>query len=405
MPAPPAGLVTALRNGTATRHIFFKLDHSAGLVLAWDGIGEFALGADVYQGVRGMMQVQGVTHSADVQNHALEVVLNGVSLAAMQVTDPDIRGRSALLFAVWLDENGNQIASRTIFSGYGDILRTKIERDTLQLTVRIRAKMADWGSVPRAYYTPGSHNRLYPADTGFSQVKNLENATINGWSKDIESAGETLVRVTPQVYFQTNINGIKAGTTNFGMGVSNGAITPFPVQLVSVAGAATTLLEETSGAAVNAAAGFAQVGGVNVYLDIVGDIRSAGGKKLLKSGGSVSTDQVRQGKVPISDGTATTETLNTETYGSFSGFRRSALAAGAADNKRWVYAEKDTFVSSASLAGYSEVGTGAAVTIASGKMQVSGADCHVSTTGVILSPSGRRISLTADTSKYFRIWV
>lgn len=408
MPAPPSGLVTALRTGTAARHLFLYLDHSQGAVRAWDGIGEFTFGGNTYLGVGGMVSIQGVSNSADVQNHVLEILLNGAPLSALQITDPDIRGRAATLTAVWLDEDGGVSASRIVFSGVGDNLRSKIDRDTVSLNARIRAKMADWGTIPRAFYTPGSHNRIYPADTGFNQVKNLENATVNGWSKDVESTGETLVSQFPASNKYTNTTLVLLGTTNFGMGVIANVTTPFGLRTAPLTGGGGSgFIEETSGASVvgrNVSPYAIQVGGINAYLGIDGAVRSAGGKRIHITGGNAVSDGLRIGKAQTSDGAITAEVLLTETISASGYFRRSTYAAGAGDNRRVVYVEKGGFVGSAILGGYSEQGTGAAVSVVSGRLSCGGADCRVSTTGVIVSATGKRIITTADATKYLRVW-
>lgn len=195
MPAPPAELVAATRAGTAARHMFFKLEHVDGDVLAWDGIGEYVFDGDVYLGVAGLAQIQGVSNSHDLQNHRVECTLNAVPLPALAHVNPSIRDAPAQLAAVWIDgDTGEIVASRIMFAGLGDVLRSRVDGETLTITASIRALAADWSTVPRAYYNDVDQQRRFPGDTGCQFTTTLENAVIAGWQATPGSAADLLYR-------------------------------------------------------------------------------------------------------------------------------------------------------------------------------------------------------------------
>lgn len=181
MGAPPTALINALRGGTVFRHLFFRMTHPQGTVLAWDGIGEIEFAGETYVGVGSFGEIGGVSNSGDIQNHLLEITLNAVPYDVLRTTDPNIAGEAAKLSAVWLSEAGEAVASRTLFLGKGSFMRLKTEEETATLRVFLRGPAVDWTTVPRSYYTPADQQRLFAADTGFSQVAGLENAVIAGW--------------------------------------------------------------------------------------------------------------------------------------------------------------------------------------------------------------------------------
>jgi hypothetical protein len=200
MPAAPTELVAAVRAGTCARHHFFKMTHTSGTVLAWDGVGDFVFNGDTYLGVASLMEIGGVSNSADIQNHAVSVKLNGVPLSDFRGVEPSIRGQTALLYAVWISvDTGIVLGYKLLFSGLGDYLTTRFSGDTVQLAANIRAPHADWSVVPRAYYTGVDQARLYPGDTGCDLVSRLENAVIAGWQATPGSVADLL-------YYRANMS-------------------------------------------------------------------------------------------------------------------------------------------------------------------------------------------------------
>lgn len=201
MAAPSSTLVDAIRQGTAARHILFRMEHPDGAILAWDGIGPLEYGGETYTGVGNFLEINGASQSWEVQNYHVEVALNGVPVSAFYGTTTKIRGQPASLRAVWLlAESRTILATKILFSGFGNFVTSRVNADTLTIKAALRSKIADWGVVPGWYYTPVDQNRLYEDDTGCSQVQKLENAVIAGWQGTGGGAAPTNL-----IYYRANL--------------------------------------------------------------------------------------------------------------------------------------------------------------------------------------------------------
>ena len=418
MPAPPSALLTALRSGVVARHIFFYIDHPAGAVRIWDGLGVMAFNGNDYLGVGGLAEVSGVSNSADLQNHSPAVTLNRVPMTALQSNTSDVRNRVATIAAGYYNEAGTLFASRTIFSGVGDVLITKINESEARLTLKLRGRIADWSLAPRAYYTPNDQAAMYPGitDTGFNLVRTLENVNISGWSVNPESSGGrigrtgmmlrdvgtgTLMHATAKggliVIQSTGVYGVYRGRIGFN-------ILDFEAFEEDVSGAKTDVASNTA---------YLNFSGNNAYVDTTGDGRTAGGKKLFPDTQTV-TNYVKRLATIEANGTATAETIDL-----VSAIFRNGAGTNYDMLKRstgtLTYAATDTsaaiinnvrgfvFLTGSTLChivsqntghtatSYVEDVTNIAVAITANKLTVSGLNCVVSTTGVVLSAAGRRI--------------
>jgi hypothetical protein len=432
MPAPPSNLITALRGGVVARHLFFYLDHPSGAVRVWDGIGEMIFGGSTYLGVGGLASIEGLSNSADLQNHSPSVALNRVPLTTLQSNTSNVRNRTATIAVGFFNEAGALIASRTLFTGKGDYLITKITEDEARVTLKLRGKISDWSLAPRAYYTPNDQAALYPSvtDRGLDSVRSLENANVSGWASTVESSGGNIGRVgmmlrdsgTGTLMHATGRGGIiciSTGGTYF--------VYQSRIGLNNLTGQAFE--EETSGATTNVASvtGYLNFSGANAYVDSSGDGRSAGGKLIFPVTTS-TTQKVKRLATIASNGTATAETVNVASAifrngagTNYDMFHRStgSLTYGALDTSAAIINNVRGFVfitgstlchisnqnTGHTVTSYVEDVTNTAVSISGSRLQVSGVNCVVSTTGVILSSGGRRIKPSGgdSTTDYLRV--
>jgi hypothetical protein len=424
------------------------MDHSQGPIYAWDGVGTFTYGGHDYLGVAGYVQIEGVSNSGDIQNHDIYVTLNGAGLTqladigirqecvdlgpALATTDLNIRGRAVTLTLVWLAEDGTIVDSQLILKGKGDIVKINGVGDTFAIKARIRPPIAAWDSPPRSYYTPEDQAEKFAGDTGFDFVADLQNATVSGWSNVAEIGGGNIFMYapgSPYVYYHpiaNTLTNVLLGDDAWGI-VKCGDAGAWNSNIVGQHAVGDIYEEETT--AVRPVGGGSQnanvlCSGSPITLDGSGVARTAGGKRIVGPSQDLSRFIREQGQI-ASNGTAGSETI---TCGGSSQpfFRASGGTTTQKEfNLRRVYDNQNgggvlnrsgacvmTKWNGSAIVNvpYVEDVTGTAVTSNStgtGNMQVGGSDCHVSTTGVILSPSGRRLVLSGgDPAKDFlRIWV
>lgn len=288
MPAPDATLLAAMRNGQATRHVFVKLEHPDGDVLAWDGVGEYLFAGEVYSGVRGFAAVEGISDSRDLQTHAVTLRLMGVPPAHFRTSTANVRNEPVTIWAAWFGEDGVLLASLVLFKGKADFLRTKPSAFGLELEVVVRGKLASWSQSPRAYYTDSEQQSRYPGDVGFFLMPTFENRILSGWSLIPATTGST-PRTNPS-YSGSDATTLideatlrRVGETSQGFNAyrSGSSILAYST------GAAYT--EDTTGAALafQTSAPFRlQLSGADCYTGEDGYIYTPNGKKITLGGSS-----------------------------------------------------------------------------------------------------------------------
>ena len=436
MPAPSAPLLAAIRAGTAVRSILFELDHSSGYLRAWDGVGDFVFEGNTFLGVRGFGSIEGVSNSADVQNHKITVALAGIPYSAIIGLDPKIKGRAARIVGVWSDvRTGEVLGSLTLVRGKADYLISKLDDEAVTLKAVIKAAMADWGEAPAAYWSDADQQRRFPGDVGLNQVKNLQNVTVSGWGIGEELTAARVISTiapatstitVPNPYFN-EITGAAVGSNLYGPGLTRGLSDQIAYVKHTSGSSSNQRLEEETTRAWASIGSFADapvtVGGP-CFLDVTGVVKTPGALRVLGQPDIVGTSYLREAASIAETGAATSETVDFVNFGaSYAGFYRSTLPASALNhtglifpNKMSYYGFGSYFISGVHVPGlligtianrrWKDAVTGAFLTISgSNKLQVNGANCVVSTTGVVLSSAGNRIIReTSDADTFLRVW-
>lgn len=422
MAAPDSTLLAALRSkDRPVRHLFFRMEHDQGTVLAWDGVGNFVYNAETYSGVGGMASIGGVSRSRDLQTEEIVVTLSGVPYEALQVTNPDIRNKVATITAVWLAEDGSQVASLNLFTGLGNFLTSAFGERTISLTAHLRGRMADWAKAPQSYYTSQEQDRLYPGDTGFDAIKTLENTVVSGWGQYAESTG-----AVPRIY-QASSGVIVATLLQKAMGsdVSGPFVFAVTGPVVRWAGTSDNLKSETELddlAWTADSPGFAlSIAGQATYVDIDGFMRTSEGLRVSQNGTDTS-NYVRTVTAPTSNGspTATTFSLSTGYTTDLPVTTGTGALSQTTNPERWkevVFAASglpvrvnggnvQALVGGLTQTQVVEETTGNNVTYSGGLMVCNGNNVVLSDTGVLLTSSGNRIYPTGeDVDKDFlRVW-
>ena len=441
MPAPSAALISATRNGTAARHEFFEFLHPAGAIRVWNGVGEFLIGGLVYSGIGGLGGLSGISDSVEIQQHEITCYLNNVGLSALRADDGDVRGAPAKIVSAMIDEHGAIVYSRIVFLGVGDVLKSKVHERQARFTLTLRSYLADWSTAPKAFYTPQDQQRLYATDSGFDYVKSLQDSTIAGWSKNEESSGSYVLQYIQGTPFvdtavsafsyalaaDANLRAI--GNNLYGVGFgsnASGYLSHWGPTVYEEQDGLTNLGRVTDD---GSAYLYLQslLSGQRCYVDTSGDVRTANGKLVCL--GQDTTKRLRQAAAITSNGTATATTISgtvpTGSTGAQVVLHKTGTVPNVATND-WttavfcnecgalMFADGVSTRTLISLTGaplvytthtYVEETTGNAATLSGGLLKVSGSNCFVSTTGIILTAANRRIVRSGGTSNQFlRVW-
>lgn len=408
MTTPPPALLTAMRLSTAervARHVLFRMEHSQGTVLVWDGLGDLTFNGETYRGVGGFARLEGVSDSGDTQNHQVIATLNGVSFSNLTDVDTDIRGQAATVTLVWLQEDGTVLDSTTVFSGVGDFLRAKPAENDRPLSAVLAAPTAEWRAAPKGYYTYADQQRRFPGDTGFKYVKNLESATIAGWSATAAALLGVPTYRQSSVLYDTNTLEI-IGCNIHGIAISTD--TANPKHIIDGLSGTTRFYEQTSGAQITVDTADSSIGtGVPGYVDSSRDVRTAGGNLVVA--GNDATHKLRlQGNIAAAGTSASTQIA-------VSGSALFLSGGSSTNGLQRVYCNRyglrvgvngasqirDLVDSSA----YVEEVTGDLPYVSGGLLYVGGNPCVISTTGCVISSTGGKLTRVGGTANDFlRIW-
>lgn len=407
MPAPPAALVTALRDGTVFRHMFFYLDHPDGAARMWDGVGQFVLNGQTFLGIGGLAAIDGISNSRDLQNHSVALALNGVPLSSLTASTSVLQGRAAVVTMVLIQESGAVLASKEVFTGSADILRSMLQEDKLTLKLNVRGPMADWGLAPRAFWSQQDQALRYAGDTGFSQMKYLESPHVAGWSLNVEATGGGATFAAPSSLKDSASNGL-LGCPGFGAFIGLGYIAATNGYRAFLGNhpSGISLVEDTTGAAndYDQSSGRLAFGGTPAYVDVAGEVRTPGGQRIRPSTGSTLNNRLRLATA-VAIGTATAENISSFAYSTvFTYFRRTSQTVSVAgidggQSLPLIFANDGGVVTANSFsANFVEETTGATVTGSGATMATAAGNCVLSTTGVVLTPAGKRVHRVGSTA-------
>jgi hypothetical protein len=439
----PEGFKRAVRAGLVERHLFMQLDHSQGYIRYWTGIGPYTFQGNVYNGIGSILQLSGVSDSADVQNHDVSVSTNAIPLSAITNIDRSIRNKSFELFAVYIDATGNELYSVQLFSGLGNRITIKPRDTEYTLAASINSRLASWGMVGETYYIPTDQERLYPGDTGFSQVPLLQNSTISGWQRGVGSPATDLAYLMAQLNYHAFIgdaSGIVMGHVTYG---------PFFIANSGLWVALDSnwyLLEVGTGnyASYSSVGSPLLAGGSNVSISGGGLLQSINANRIVDTALNAGSPGIRRQSAISTNGTQTGEQVSTTVISGVRYIRRSTGSAGAGNYSALLYPNNGLYRMSVSSSGFGTTGFGALsyrvdVSTAAGSAgylvtQAYGANgnqeivwyngllhlrsfaagvftftqCRISTTGLVLvtSPLGetRVIPSNGDTGAFVRCW-
>lgn len=428
MTTPPSGLITALRAGTVARHLFFYLNHPSGAIRAWDGIGEFQYGGNTYLGVGGLAEVGDVGNSIDIQNHSPYVKLNRVQLTSLKTNTTNVRGAAAAIYVGYIQEDGTLAYSRTLFSGVGDVLITKITETEAQLTLKLRGPIADWALAPRAYYTPEDQKALYPSvtDTGLDRVRSLENMNISGWRSTVDTNAGDISRINMCLFDTANQRVVHCLTRGGFVTFDSGSLW----RLATGNKTGLKLKESATTADNSPSISILKFGGNPAYVDPTTGYGLTPGNSQIYPDTLTVSQRVQITTAISANGAAGVNTCDrvssqyTNTLGrTFNLFKSSAGTCALAtpntsgaivNNCRGYLMEYSgafyddvTEDSNGTAVSYVEDVTNTAVTISgAGRLQVGGVNCTISANGVVLSSGGRRIkrSGSSSTTDFLRIF-
>lgn len=171
----PSAILTALLQPTVQPFYAVELLFDTAPLRIWTGYGERVIGGQTYTGAGGLLSIGGLEESGDLSAKGVTLTLSGISssIVSLALNEP-YQGRSCrILFGV---VNVND--SVELFSGLMDVMTIEDSGETSTITLTVESKLVALERPVVRRYTHESQQALYPGDTFFSFVTDLQDKEI-----------------------------------------------------------------------------------------------------------------------------------------------------------------------------------------------------------------------------------
>lgn len=171
----PSAILTALLQPTVQPFYAIEFLFDTAPLRIWTGYGERVIGAQTYTGAGGLLSIGGLEEAGDLSAKGVTLTLSGISssIVSLALNEP-YQGRSCrILFGV---VNVND--SVELFSGLMDVMTIEDSGETSTITLTVESKLVALERPVVRRYTHESQQALYPGDTFFSFVTDLQDKEI-----------------------------------------------------------------------------------------------------------------------------------------------------------------------------------------------------------------------------------
>lgn len=182
--AVPAAVATALESETVQPFYAVEMLFDTAPLRIWTGYGDRTIDGEVYTGAGTLLGISGLEEVSSLEAKSAELVLSGVesSIIATALAEP-YQGRTCrVLFGV------RDVADFVVvFSGLMDTMRIDDNGATCEVTLTVESKLVTLERPRVRRYTHESQQQLFPGDTFFSYVADLQDKEIV-WGRKANNA-------------------------------------------------------------------------------------------------------------------------------------------------------------------------------------------------------------------------
>ncbi len=175
MRAVPRQIIAAMRARSCRIAIMAEIDHPAGYVRAWTGIGTLQFGGHDWVGIGALGGVQGLQAASDIQIVDHAYILTNIPPDYEEFVNAKVKGRRASAYIAFLDD-ANKVIVEPLLIG-----RTTLDTNTLQvsesgsinLVIRGQSDLWQLEKPLNIALTSEEQKRRFPGDTGFDYITKL----------------------------------------------------------------------------------------------------------------------------------------------------------------------------------------------------------------------------------------
>lgn len=177
-------LAAALSSGTCRPFFMATLQFKTSIQKVWTGVGNLVVSGQTFVGVGSFAEVGAITEGTDVEAKGTYLKLSGIDPVLLGESLNDIQtGLQALVWLGALDANGVVIGTPyQVFSGIIDRPTVEMGVDTVAITLNLEGKVIDFSRASNRKYTSADQRAVYPHDSGFDWVEQLNNIALKNWA-------------------------------------------------------------------------------------------------------------------------------------------------------------------------------------------------------------------------------
>lgn len=160
--------------------ILAQLQFDSATVYMWTGVGDLVWNSNTYVGGGNLIGISTVEETQELQAKGLQVSLNGISSSLISLAfNERARGRPFRMWLACLDSAGAIIGTPyRLFTGMMDVISSFDNGATANISLSVENSLIIGQRSKTARYTSLDQKKIYPLDTGFDKVNQLQDKEI-----------------------------------------------------------------------------------------------------------------------------------------------------------------------------------------------------------------------------------
>lgn len=160
-----------------------EAEFDSGDVRLWGGYGDIIIDGALFTGGGSLLSISAVEETSEIAARGASVVISGLDPAIISIAlGENYQNRQFTMYTGALDADGAVQSSYVLFRGRIDQMGIEEGAETATIAVQIENRLIDLERPRARRYTNEDQISLYPGDTGFSYVNDLQDKTID-WGK------------------------------------------------------------------------------------------------------------------------------------------------------------------------------------------------------------------------------
>jgi hypothetical protein len=176
-------LAAAFTSGQLIPFFMATLQFKTSIQKVWSGVGNLVIDSQTFVGVGSFAEIGTVTESTDVEAKGTYVKLSGIDPVLLGESLDDIQpGLQVLLWIGAMNTAGAVVGNPyQLFGGIIDQPSIEIGDESISITLNLESKVIDFARASNRKYTSADQRAVYPHDSGFDYVEQLNNIALRPW--------------------------------------------------------------------------------------------------------------------------------------------------------------------------------------------------------------------------------